>query len=196
MRRAASTHGLTLAECMIASVVLAVSTSAIAGSLAASYQHQRASANASTAAVASERLLEELLSLPTEGADTVDDLHNYSDVLDTRTLARTVTGDSSALQLTDGQSAINVVAPTSVGGGDDETSHHGSVVRNRATSAIDRASVTDKVRRRVSVMRSNTPGGPAVVDGNLVMIQVETEDADGRTIRVKRLVSGSESNSR
>lgn len=189
---------------MIASVVLAVSTSAIAGSLAASYQHQRAAQNASTAAVASERLLEELLALPTDGAETIDDLNNYADTLDTRTLTRTPTGDSSALTLTGAQSALNVVAPTSTVGGDDGNDSGDGVAEVEvdrvqsvtSKSTIDRASVTDKVQRRVSVMRRDAPGGPAVAGGQFVTIEVETEDVDGRIVRVKRLLSAAESEAR
>ncbi len=195
-RRPVSTRGLGLAECMIASVVLAVSTSAIAGALAASYQHQRAAQNASTAAVASERLLEELLALPSEGAQTLDDRHDYADTLDTRTLTRTLTGDSAALNLTEAQSALNVNAPTAESDDEDDDSERSGSATTRGPTgpaSIDRASDTDKVSRRVRVVRKNAPGGSSVVDGSLVLVEVETTDVDGGVVRVKRLISETES---
>ncbi len=93
-----SRNAFTLAESLIASVVLAIGVAAIAGVLAASSQQAKALDNGYDAYSSARMLMEEIAALPltlseelknTEGAssknmdkstyDTVDDFHGYSD---------------------------------------------------------------------------------------------------------------------
>jgi type II secretory pathway pseudopilin PulG len=93
-----SRRGFTLAESLIASVVLAASVIGIAGTLSSSYQQSAVRGNQSTALLLAQQLMEEISSKPieiTSGAntvgwsgantnratyDSVDDYNGYTDV--------------------------------------------------------------------------------------------------------------------
>jgi Tfp pilus assembly protein PilV len=94
----ARTGGFTLAESLIASVVLAIAIVGIAGTLAASYQQSNARGNTTTALNLAQQLMEEVAAKsidPPAGQankpgwaqgqtdrrlyDTIDDYHGYAD---------------------------------------------------------------------------------------------------------------------
>ena len=54
-------RGYTLGECMVASVLLAMSTASLSGVMAASYQHDRATTQSIQAVQSGQRLLEEII---------------------------------------------------------------------------------------------------------------------------------------
>ena len=97
--RTTNRRAFTLAESLIASVVLAVSVVGIAGTLAASYQQDTVRGNTTTAVNLAQELMEEIAAKPVELAsgvtnkpgwssgqtdrrqyDTIDDYHGYTDL--------------------------------------------------------------------------------------------------------------------
>jgi Tfp pilus assembly major pilin PilA len=110
-------RGFTIAEAMIASVVLAASVIGIAGMLAASYQQNAVRGNMTTALALAQQLMEEIASKPLDppvlpnqpgwstghtdrrNYDTVDDYNGYSDMSSSIT-----TNSGTPLDLGDGGS--------------------------------------------------------------------------------------------
>ena len=65
-RSAAARHGYTLAESLIASVVLAAAVVGIAGTLSASYQQTAVRGNLNTALILAQQLMEEIAAKPVD----------------------------------------------------------------------------------------------------------------------------------
>lgn len=118
-------RGFTLAESMIASVVLAAAVIGIASTLSASYQQSAVRGNTSTALALAQQLMEEIASKPMEVSgtnqpgwssgqtnranyDTTDDYNGYTDLSSSIT-----TGSGSNVDLGDGGSYTRVVTITS-----------------------------------------------------------------------------------
>ena len=116
--RALRAGGFTLAESLIASVVLAIAIVAIAGTLAASYQQNNVRGNTTTALTLAQQLMEEIAAKPIDPPDgtvnkpgwpqgqtdrrqydTIDDYHGYADFSSTIQAA-----DGSTMNLSDGES--------------------------------------------------------------------------------------------
>ena len=118
-------RGFTLAESLIASVVLAASVIGIASTLSASYQQSSVRGNTATALALAQQLMEEIASKPMEVSgtnlpgwsagqtnranyDTIDDYNGYSDVS-----SSIATGSGSTVDLGDGGSYTRTVTVTS-----------------------------------------------------------------------------------
>jgi hypothetical protein len=117
--------GFTLAESLIASVVLAASVIGVSGALTASYQNSSGYGNTTTALGLAQELMEEISAKPTVLAsgstnhagwpteadrskyDTVDDYNGYSDVS-----SSIKTSDGSTVNAGDGGSYIRTVTVT------------------------------------------------------------------------------------
>src|SRR5687768_11667687 len=119
-------RGFTLAESLIASVVLAAAVVGIAGSLSASYQQSNVRGNLNTALILAQQLMEEIASRPIDPPsgttdqpgwsggqtdrtqyDTVDDYNGYTDVS-----SAIKSWDGSTIDLGDGDSFTRTVAVT------------------------------------------------------------------------------------
>lgn len=154
-------RGFTLAESLIASVVLAVAIVAIAGTLGASYQQSNARGNTTTALSLAQQLMEEIAAKPIalpagqtdkpgwpQGQtdrrlyDTIDDYHGYADL-------------SGAIQAADG-STVNL-------------SHGGSY------------------QREVSVQSGAVPAGLTGPPGDFVMVTITVKTVDGQSHGVSQL---------
>jgi hypothetical protein len=125
-RRFRHLAAFTLAEALIASVVLAASVIGISGVLSASYQNSSGYGNTATALGLAQELMEEISSKPTvlgSGVtnqpgwpiqtdrtqyDTVDDYNGYSDIS-----SSIKTADGSTVDAGDGNSYIRTVTVTS-----------------------------------------------------------------------------------
>ena len=118
-------RGFTLAESLIASVVLAASVIGIASTLSASYQQSSVRGNTANALALAQQLMEEIASKPMEVSgtnqlgwsagftnranyDTIDDYNGYTDVSSSIT-----TGSGSTIDLGDGGSYTRTVTVTS-----------------------------------------------------------------------------------
>ena len=154
-------RAFTLAESLIASVVLATAVVAIAGTLAASYQQSNARGSTTTALSLAQQLMEEIAAKPIalpagqtnkpgwpQGQtdrrlyDTIDDYHGYADL-------------SGTIQAADG-STINL-------------SHGGSY------------------QRHVTVESGAVPAGLSGRPADFVMVTIAVTAADGQTHRVSQL---------
>src|SRR6266513_2767391 len=143
-------RGFTLAEGLVASVVLALSVGSIIAPISASYQQTRTVAQTSIAISMAQQLMDEILSKPfadptdlstTLGPeadepnraafDNIDDYHGYHDSTDANA--------TDAIKMTSGQ----VVGWNS----------------------------TDIYRRSVSVEYRSTPAGPAVAAGDYLVVK-------------------------
>jgi MSHA pilin protein MshD len=158
-----SRRGFTLAEGLIASVVLAAAVAGIVGPLGASYQQTALGRQRSVAVSLAEQLLEEIIARPfvdpTDGSlsrgpepgengrgnfDNVDDYHGYTD--STATL-----------------SAMNG-AGLGYSGGQSYT-------------------------RTVTVQYRSTRSGPEVASGDFALVTVTVTAADGQSLALSRLVT-------
>src|SRR5688572_21716528 len=119
-------RGYTLAESLIASVVLAAAVVGISTTLSASYQQSTIRGNTNTALILAQQLMEEIAGKPLDLAasatnlpgwsggqtdrslyDTVDDYHGYTD-----TSGSIETADGTTLDMGDGGSYTRTVSIT------------------------------------------------------------------------------------
>src|SRR5215218_6591102 len=125
-RRNQRRRGFTLAESLIASVVLVAAVIGISGVLGASYQQSSGYGNTTTAIGLAQELMEEISSKPAALAsgvtdksgwptetdrtkyDTVDDYNNYSDVS-----SSIQTSEGTTIDAGDGGSYIRTITVTS-----------------------------------------------------------------------------------
>jgi Tfp pilus assembly protein PilV len=159
-------RGFTLAEGMLAVVVLAMAAGAMMGPLSASYQQTRTMAQSTTAISMAQQLLDEILSKPfvdpsdlttTPGPeadepsrasfDNIDDYHGYHDTTDT--------------------TAANAI----------KTSSGQTVAWNSP----------DTYSRAVTVEYRATPDGPAVAVGDYLVVSVKVTMPHGHEVTVQRL---------
>jgi hypothetical protein len=157
--------GYTLAESLIASVVLAVSVIGVSSVLSASYQHSSGYGNTTTALGLAQELMEEISAKPTVLAtgvtnkpgwpsetdrtkyDTVDDYNNYSDV-------------SSSIKTTDG---------TTVDAGDGS----GSYIRT----------VTITPNAKPATLTGTAPAS------DFLLVTVSVKTPKGQTIKLSQMFS-------
>ena len=154
--------GFTLAESLIASVVLAIAVVAISGTLAASYQQSNARGDTTTALSLAQQLMEEIAAKPVALApgqtnkpgwshgqtdrrlyDTIDDYNGYADL-------------SGSIQAADG-STMNL--------------SHGS----------------GSYQRLVTVQSGAVPAGLSGPAADFVMVTVAVSTKDGQTFPVSQL---------
>jgi Tfp pilus assembly protein PilV len=159
-------RGFTLAEGMLAVVVLAMAAGAMMGPLSASYQQTRTMTQSTTAISMAQQLLDEILSKPfvdptdlttTSGPeadepgrasfDNIDDYHGYHDTTDT--------------------TAANAIKTAS-----------GQTVAWNSNETYSRA-VTTEYRA--------TPDGPAVAVGDYLVVSVKVTMPHGHQVTVQRL---------
>ena len=117
----ATRRAFTLAESMIASVVLAAAVIGIASTISASYRQSAVRGQTSTALLLAQQLMEEIASKPLEVSgtnkpgwslgqtnrfnyDTIDDYHGYTDLS-----SSIETGGGATVDLGDGHSFTRVV---------------------------------------------------------------------------------------
>jgi Tfp pilus assembly protein PilV len=163
--RVARRRGFTLAEAMIASVVLAAASLGVATSIGASYQQDQSVQQMSTAIALSRELMEEISAKPFDDPngtsalgpesgetsralyDNVDDYHNYSDTTDTSATGAMKNLANTSLTLGDGQIFT----------------------------------------RSVSVQYRRTPSGSSAASGDFAVVTVTVTDPTGRTLTTSRL---------
>ncbi|HQY88171.1 MAG TPA: hypothetical protein PK402_05905 [Tepidisphaeraceae bacterium] len=166
-------RGYTLGECMVASVLLAMSTASLSGVMAASYQHDRATTQSIQAVQSGQRLLEEIIAMPltagTGSSATILNYHNYVDVVDQSETASTI-------------EQVDKTSSTSA-----------RTVPSSNPKATTMSLAANQVRRAVSVTRYATVGGTLDTSGNLYQVIVKIERSDGKVIRLSRLVTPAES---
>ena len=160
-------RGFTLAEGLVASVVLAVAVGGIIAPISASYQQTQTVKQSSIAISMAQQLMDEILSKPfadpsdlsttpgpeadepTRAAyDNIDDYHGYHD-----------STDSSASDF------IKTAAGQTIGWNS-----------------------TDIYRRSVTVEYRATPAGAAVIAGDYVVVKVTVTMPHGHQISVQRMI--------
>jgi Tfp pilus assembly protein PilV len=160
-RRAVSRGAFTLAECLIASVVLAGAVLAVSAALSAAYQQTQGQAQTTQALMLAQELMEEIASRPlrlpdgTGGAagwsagvhdrrlyDTVSDYDGYSD--DTSAM---VTLNGQSVQVDDGAftRTVSVVAGVRPSGHAAAPAADTALVSVTATPAIGRAATVQRL---------------------------------------------------
>jgi Tfp pilus assembly protein PilV len=163
---AAQARGFTLAEGMLAVVLLSIAAGAMMGPLSASYQQTRTVKQTTTAISMAQQLLDEILSKPfvdptdltttlgpeadeTSRAsfDNIDDYHGYHDTTDTNA--------ADAIKTSSGQ----------------------TVSWNSS----------DTYSRAVTVEYRATPDGPAVAAGDFLVVSVKVTMPHGHQVTVQRL---------
>jgi MSHA pilin protein MshD len=158
-------RGFTLAEALIASVVLAAGVIGISSSIGASYQQTKATEHMATSVALARELMEEISSKPFDdpnGAsslgpetgetsrslyDNVDDYNGYSDTTDSTSASVMTNLSGTALSLGDGEIFT----------------------------------------RSVTVSYRKTPGGSTTTSGDFALVTVTVTDPQGRTLTVSRL---------
>jgi Tfp pilus assembly protein PilV len=160
-------RGFTLAEGLIAAVVLAVAVGGIMAPMSASYQQTRTVKQTSTAISMAQQLLDEIISRP------------FTDPTDMST--------------TLGPEA-NEPSRTSFDNIDDYHGYHDSTDSNASDfmKTVSGQTVgwnsTDIYRRSVQVEYRATPAGPAVAAGDYVVITIVVTMPHGHQVCVQRMV--------
>ena len=161
-------RGFTLAEALIASVVLAVAVVGIMGPLSATYQQSRNQDESRIAVSLGRQLLEEIVSKP------------FVDPSDFSTTLGPEADES-------GRSAFDNV--------DDYNGYHDST-DSSATDFIKRLDGSSLpwtgnqiYRRSVAVEYRTTPSGSATASGNFVMVTVTVTGPSGQTYVARRLAA-------
>jgi len=165
--------GFTLAEAMIASVLLAASVVAIAGTLAASYKQSTVRGNTTTALALGQQLMEEISSKPfeiTSGTnnagwssgqtnralyDTIDDYNGYTDLS-----SSIATADGTTLDLGDGGSYTRSVTVQSnaLPSGLTGTAADFMLVTVKVTMPHGESTSISQIFTRTSIMRYRVDG--------------------------------------
>jgi Tfp pilus assembly protein PilV len=165
--REARATGFTLAEALLAVVVLSIAVGAIMGPISASYSQTRTVKQTTTAISMAQQLLDEVLSKP------------YV--------------DPSDLSLALGPEA-NEPSRSAFDNIDDYHGYHDTTDAN-AASSIKTASgqtvswnSTDIYNRDVTVEYRNTPDGPAVASGDYVVVKVVVTMPHDHKVSVQRMV--------
>ena len=159
--------GFTLAEALLAVVVLSIAVGAIMGPISASYSQTRTVKQTTTAISMAQQLLDEVLSKPyvdptdqstTLGPeanepgraafDNIDDYHNYHDTTDTNTASTMKTASGQTLNWNS----------------------------------------SDIYSRDVSVEYRNAPDGPSVASGEYVVVKVTVTMPHNHKVSVQRMV--------
>lgn len=165
-------RGYTLAECMVASVLLAMSTASLSGVMAASYQHDRATAQSIQSVQSGQRLLEEVIAMPVTASSgstaTIMSYNGYVDVIDQNQ-------STSTIQQLDSTSSTSArTAPTT------------------SIKTANQAIGPNQVKRAVTVKRYATLNGQESSTGDFIVVTVTVTRADGKVNTIKRLLTTAE----
>jgi prepilin-type N-terminal cleavage/methylation domain-containing protein len=166
-------RGLTLVESMIATVVLTISAAAVADSLSAAYQQHAAAARQAQALVAATELLEAVACKPTD-PNANNALHQADDpagIIDRRI------GDNPEPQVI--RSARHI----------DECHGRSDVWQ---PPLAETRTAAGEYARRISVTRSQFPGGPIDPSGMLITVVVTVDDPTGKSISLERMISAAQ----
>jgi prepilin-type N-terminal cleavage/methylation domain-containing protein len=178
-------RGFTLAESLVASVVLAIAVVGVSGALIAAKQQTQAQEDDAVAVTVGKQLLEEIVSFPlvlsdgttgqpgwpsvTDRAtyDTVDDFAGYRDMISSTYERERAASGSEDLGSLSARPAVTVIDPL-------------NTPSNLANW---------EYRREVSVTYPTSVFGSTVAAGDLVLVAVKVTTASGRLFRFTKLIA-------
>ena len=166
-RRDARAKAFTLAEGMMAVVVLAMAVGAMMGPLTASYQQTRTVKQTTTAISMAQQLLDEILSKP---------------FVDPTDLSMTLGPEADEL----GRASFDNM--DDYNGYHDSTDPNASDAIKLSSGAVVGWNSTDIYRRSVAVEYRATPSGAAAAAGDYLVVKVTVTLPHGQTVSVQRMV--------
>lgn len=159
-------RGYTLGECMVASVLLAMSSASLSGVMAASYQHDRATTQSIQSVQSGQRLLEEVIAMPVSGSTaTIMNYDGYTDIIDQ---------DESKSTLSQVDSTSNTSARTAP---------------TIDTTIAKKSLASNQIKRSVSVKRYATLNGQESSTGDFIVVTVSVTRSDGKVTTIKRMLT-------
>jgi len=162
-----SRSGFTLAEGLLAVVVLAVAVGGIMGPISASYQQTRTVSETTTAVSLAQQLLDEILSKP---------------IVDPTDLSTTLGPEADELSRT----AFDNI--DDYHGYHDTTDWTKSDAMKTASGAAITWNGTDVYSRSVQMEYRATPSGAALTSGDYLLISVTVTMPHGHQVSVQRMV--------
>jgi prepilin-type N-terminal cleavage/methylation domain-containing protein len=170
--------GFTLAECLIASVVLAIAVIAVSGSIVASQSQNTAQVEDTMALNLARQLMEEIAAVPLSTADSsswpsltdrtqydrVNDFNGYSDIVKIPLRRSSSSSLSGTVSLSSARPSVTVVTSGSPTLG------------------------TEQYRRTVSITYPTTPfSGATVTAGDFAVVTITVRSGSGVVVTLPRL---------
>lgn len=164
-------RGYTLTECMVASVLLAMSTASLSGVMAASYQHDRVTTQSIQSMQSGQQLLEEVIAMPVASSDSTATIMSYNGYFD----------------IIDQNESKSTLAQV------DSTSNTSARTGPAASTTITTKSLApNQIRRVVSVKRYATLNGQESSTGDFIVVTVSITRPDGKVSTIKRMLTTAE----
>jgi prepilin-type N-terminal cleavage/methylation domain-containing protein len=178
-------RGFTLAESLIASVVLAIAVVGVSGALIAAQKQSQAQEDDAVAVTLARQLLEEIASYPLKfpdgstGAtgwptltnkssfDTVDDFNGYRDLVATSYERERSGNGTESFSSFSAKPSSTVIAPG---------------------ASLDPLTAW-QYRREVSVTYPTSAFGATLSSGDLVLVTVKVSSATGRQLEISRVIA-------